>query len=642
LEVLLVAAAVASGVLLRIYKANELGPMWCDEAESSINALTILQHGYPVDHYLGIPIYENTLIRPWPENPELEFKDLSYSARGLAIYHGWLPLYSMAASFALHGIRPDQPGSPPRYDLDEYLRRTWAGRLPALVFGALFLIVCYIAGKSMYGRDAGITALVAAIVLTTHIDISSQARYYSALTTLSTLSLLMTWLVLTKGRWKHYIGGAAVLLALFYTHLVTFAAATLVFGAVALCRRPEASIGKLAAAGAIVAAGAAPWLIATGFLSEMGHLPPARLYLSFPRDLWTFPPGRAPYLAIFAAFALLLVYAAIPGSRLPASWRDPLRKASVPMLLLACFTATVYLAFFFFIPSPSFDPERLKLGYWGPVLLLSSIVCTVIARDLSRRFPAVIAPPLALALIVILPAQAGLSDKQFGTWADLTTLIEHLGNLTAPHTRFYAAPNAQLILAFYTGVPFQSVAPVRKSFLDAYPGDIVYIDQVGSSFLSLKGPAGPRHLREAAIAAGQDPGEEAVRAVASRLRTADYRAAAERRIGGSDECLREPEMVPAYARPLFEAARTEHARVFSEQVAQWPILRGLPVKDWPDWLGYFFYRYVDPYRRTGPGLNYGERLRGSTADVLAGAGWVIYRSPGGASHTGRITFRIHP
>jgi hypothetical protein len=90
LVLLVIAAAVARRVEFLDYR-----PFWVDEAESSINALTILQHGVPVDHYLGIPIYENTLVKPWPGNPEYEFKDISYSERGLATYHGWLPLYSM-------------------------------------------------------------------------------------------------------------------------------------------------------------------------------------------------------------------------------------------------------------------------------------------------------------------------------------------------------------------------------------------------------------------------------------------------------------------------------------------------------------------------------------------------------------------
>ena len=64
-----------------------------DEAESALNALTIVADGVPGDHFLGQPLYQNTLVRPWPENAEYQFRDISYSDRGLAVYHSWLPLY---------------------------------------------------------------------------------------------------------------------------------------------------------------------------------------------------------------------------------------------------------------------------------------------------------------------------------------------------------------------------------------------------------------------------------------------------------------------------------------------------------------------------------------------------------------------
>jgi hypothetical protein len=95
-----------------------------DEAESAINALTILEHGVPTDRYLSLPIYENTLTRPWPDSEEYEFKDTSYSDRGFAVYHGWLPLYAIAASFVIFDIVPDKATDPPqvRHD-DVHMRR---------------------------------------------------------------------------------------------------------------------------------------------------------------------------------------------------------------------------------------------------------------------------------------------------------------------------------------------------------------------------------------------------------------------------------------------------------------------------------------------------------------------------------------
>src|SRR5262245_12166357 len=109
----LLVSCVLLGVTLRVSFLNSR-PLWVDEAESGINALTILERGYPSDRYLGLPIYENVLLTPTPDSDEYEFRDSSYSDRGMAIYHGWLPLYSMAAAFAVAGIQPDHDdGRPP-------------------------------------------------------------------------------------------------------------------------------------------------------------------------------------------------------------------------------------------------------------------------------------------------------------------------------------------------------------------------------------------------------------------------------------------------------------------------------------------------------------------------------------------------
>src|SRR5690242_9689827 len=98
---------LALGVYLRGHDLSATPPTG-DESESALNALTILQSGVPRGEYLGLPIYENVLTEPWPDNAEYEFRDSSYSNKGLAIYHGWLPLYTMAASFKAFGVLPDE------------------------------------------------------------------------------------------------------------------------------------------------------------------------------------------------------------------------------------------------------------------------------------------------------------------------------------------------------------------------------------------------------------------------------------------------------------------------------------------------------------------------------------------------------
>ena len=54
---LLVGLTIVIGVGLRLAGIDNHN-LWVDEAESSINGLSILQHGVPIDQYLGLPIYE--------------------------------------------------------------------------------------------------------------------------------------------------------------------------------------------------------------------------------------------------------------------------------------------------------------------------------------------------------------------------------------------------------------------------------------------------------------------------------------------------------------------------------------------------------------------------------------------------------
>ena len=47
-----------------------------------------------------------------------------------------------------------------------------------------------------------------------------------------------------------------------------------------------------------------------------------------------------------------------------------------------------------------------------------------------------------------------------------------------------------------------------------------------------------------------------------------------------------------------------------------PVFRGFRVQNAQDWRAVFFYRFVSPLSRTGPNLNYADRLRGADADLL--------------------------
>jgi hypothetical protein len=137
----------------------------------------------------------------------------------------------------------------------------------------------------------------------------------------------------------------------------------------------------------------------------------------------------------------------------------------------------------------------------------------------------------------------------------LFALVEYLRSQTlSAGTRIYAPPVSHLALAFYTGLPVQSVAPVRREFFDSHDGDMLIVE---------------RAVRD----------------------------------GG-------------------EARRAERRLLAEENPA---IFRGYPatdlVRSWP----VYFYRFVDPERRSGAQLNYLGRVRSSRA-VAVSPSWIVYHA----------------
>jgi len=265
-------------------------PLWVDEAESGINALTILERGYPADHYLGVPIYENILLTTWPDSEEYEFKDASYSDRGMAIYHGWLPLYSIAAAYALSGIHSDRDDRGPptvRHGSQELIRRTVVPRIPSILFATLFLGCIYHLGHRVSGCDTAWSVLVAAAFAHPIVSFGWQARYYSATLAFSALSGLAVWNLTRRRRWRDSVATGFALVLLFHTHSLSFLIVTAVLIAdVPFTFKQPRCLSKLMLTGAVVALGIVPWMFWTGFLNAAAAIPSAWPLLAFPQDFF--------------------------------------------------------------------------------------------------------------------------------------------------------------------------------------------------------------------------------------------------------------------------------------------------------------------------------------------------------------------
>jgi hypothetical protein len=618
IEASLVALVLVAAFAIRMLYLDDR-PFWVDEAESSINALTIVENGYPTDAYLGIPIYENTLLQPWPGNAEYEFRDLSYSDEHVAVYHGWLPLYAIAGSFALHGIAPDEANGARslKHDLSERKRRTRAARLPAVLFGLLFLAVVFAGGRRLYGPDAAWAGLIVGSIYPYHLAISRQARYYSAEVALTTACAVSLWLFVKDCKWKHVYLAAATFILLFHTHLLSFFAAGLVWLLVGplIVRRHEGGVRKLVAFTVLVAAGTLPWIMETGFYGQQGRIPRAWPLLNLPGDFWRYPPVQALSAIVGIIIALLTAWVALMKPRISQRLAAPAEQLGPVLSFLGVWAACGYATFFAFAPTVSFDRSRLNLSYWGPLFLLASVGSAAIARVLVPRHSVVLAP-MVLSVILFATGHRLNFHETFsgGNWEADSIVLDQLGAMSMDRTtKFYAAPNDHLILSFYSGIPVQDITPVRKSYLDSYRGNIVYIDRsvsVDTGLLTAES------VRAAALRDGLRLSPEAAETWSILLRTRDYREAMLKSLSrGSPQ---EIEPVPPFGWQLLDAHHRKLPSVFTNSSLEL-VTRGFDISSWSDWRVVLKYRFVGPAPRSGIHANYAARLRGADAVILTRA-----------------------
>ncbi|RPI29578.1 MAG: hypothetical protein EHM61_01090 [Acidobacteria bacterium] len=629
LKLLLLGVVLAAAIGERALHLDAF-PLWVDEAESCINALTILDHGYPTDSYMGLPIYENTLVQPWPESEEYEFRDISYSAKGMAVYHGWLPLYSIAGAFWLGGIKPDHPTETlqVRHSGAEMLFRTRVGRSPALVFSLLFLLALFFGARRIFNETAGWVALLLGGFSHLYVWYGGQARYYSATLALNALCLLLAWLMLTEGKWRHFVTGGLVFVLLFHTHMLSFlAGAIMVLGTVPFLWRHVQALLKIGVFGALILAGTVPWALWTGFLDHATGIPMAWSILEFPAGILDPILRRHNLTFPLLCGALWLPLSVWLKSRFPDRFPPSLSRWRAAIVFLVAWMVVNFLAFTFLVPAASYFYFRLVLGLVAPGILCSAGGISALARLLWPRRTVLV----SFALVVVF--FASWAHLPFRPWdpcprstfqAPVLEMVEQLrGKTFRPGTRIYSTPNEHLTLTFYSGLPIQSVAPVRKSFLDNHPEEVVILEcfpRYG------RPPLSPDEVFKAAKDFGHQINRQEARRISNKLRHWMTAAHAEER--GARVYPASPGHDPLFQRLSAIQASLEQEYLkeqYSEPTAH-ALWRGYPMEDLSSFWLLFFYRFVDPEKRIGPHLNYAGRIKGSHASVL-NSKWVIYESP---------------
>jgi len=189
-------------------------------------------------------------------------------------------------------------------------------------------------------------------------------------------------------------------------------------------------------------------------------------------------------------------------------------------------------------------------------------------------------------------------------------------------TRIYSLPYQHFCLAFYTGLPVQSIAPVRREFLDAYEGEILLLE------VTNRVPAPQwKEIRDAAKVRGVELGKPEAWAWAGKIMGLMIRAEVQPlvRSFSPDPGLVAPWSEDVARELLRTAGQAGHGR-FDYALDNPAMFKGyapMPIDEfWP----VFFYRFVDPERRTGAGLNYAGRMKDAEARLLPG-NWLVLRIP---------------
>jgi hypothetical protein len=615
---LVLSALVLGAVALRAYRLGS-PLLWVDEAESSINALTIVADGVPGSHYLGQPLYENTLVRPWPENAQYEFRDLSYSDRNLAVYHAWLPLYAIAAAFRLAGVTAEaaRHGTPLRdASPAEIYRWTAVPRLPALAFSALFVVAAWGLGRRLHGPPAGVAFAFAVATSSFVVWLGRQARYYSATLALNAVCGLAIWNACRRGRWSdHLLAGLAVG-ALFHVHaLSAITMVALYAAALPLARRQPRLWLRLLAAGSVSGVLVLPWAVWSGLLSHTSHIPPARHYVGLRMLIGSLPSKHVAVLATAGLGVAWFTATALLGDRLGARWRWPSPQETAAFYFALAWLTLAYIVFVALIPAASYFPDRLKLITAVPGLLLLTLVVAAASRALRPEWG--LLPVAAMMALLVVSGQFPpripplLSEQDEGV-IDLVGLLRSW--TLAPGGRIFASSNDHLMLTYYSGRLVQSISPVRKKWLDELQEDLVVIE--GARFEM----AGRSQVLAMARRQHRDLSPAEVRSRAEQARR--FTTAVDLRAAGVS-VVSAPTVRDELDRALVETTRGYTRKVVTEYYQNTPIGEFASPTDWLGFRRDFFYMLVEPHRRVGPGLNYAACRDNGEAYVHA-SGFVVF------------------
>lgn len=439
--ILFLSIIVLSGLALRIWWL-ERHTLWQDEAETVINALQVVEQGYPGGEYHGRFLHENQPYLP-TDHPMYEFASTNYFGSPFERNKGWLPYYLLAA------VHP-----------------TWKNhieyaRFPFIAFGVGSIVLLYATGSMIKSRNfgllvAGVHALNPLAAVYEH-----QVRYFAIAGFFALLFLFFVLRYTQRRSRRNAVGIALALVALFYTHIVYAVIGVLFlvllwFGQ-RLRQERFTTIGDAALSGSLFLMCTVPWLIAVKFWTVTGiH-------------------SVTPY--IFGQwFALVLSFTWLVSMCVwlfgtPFAARHRLTP-SLPFSLVSLFVIVMVLFGPFFIPDESGGPR-----FYSVLLPLVALLGTAAAawwyRTMHKRALG------ALLLVVGLVLLTQVVYKGFpmvGSTDWVLDVREYLTTNAIPTDVQIFVSDQHFVYWVYTPQWFSELVwPIRKSYFDTYPGRLMYI-----------------------------------------------------------------------------------------------------------------------------------------------------------------------
>lgn len=374
---------------------------------------------------------------------------------------------------------------------------------------------------------------------------------------------------------------------------------------------------KCSLIGLIGLSGILPWIWYTGFLQTAEGIPKGWEVFSYPQDLAVYLVPKLKLILVWFGGLLLLCGLVYYKGRIPLRIRKPLDGLLRPLLFLTVWTLVAIPTFSLLIPAVSFSLLRLNLVVSIPILLFVGISCAAVCRVLSPSRSSLL---VFILLVGGLTASGRISTEYLRQplvarqrWIEVVDWLQ--GHKFSPGTRFYSMPNQHLVITYLTGLPVQSIAPIRKSFLESYQRDIILIEAV-SRYTRLV----PGAIMKAARSVGLPmDGKEAL-AWGDRLMIEGVIEDLKGKIGS----LNHPVYEPSPLSPILRKRQIEvTSHKIQEDLIEFLILHDFPISRWTDFWPAYFYRFSDAKKRMAEGLHF-EHLLSKAEGFVLPSSWVIY------------------